>query len=468
MAAPVLLSEDLEWIQLNSLGNISAGGLLRDRLTFLNGDYDYGFLLDLDRLKQISSSWELISEYYASQGRVLEVFGDINKVGYSQNLRSNTGMVLNDQNINETYYGLYVRPEVNFGKKLMFMPGLRYERMSTSMEGFYAQPPVFPPSIDSPVAGFVQEGENKNSFFLPMVHLRYKPTKFFYTHFSWTNALSRPQFNAMSPNTFVNTGWPPISYSAGNPDLRPEQWSSFDAQFALHGLNIGLFAITLFSKRADDKIWNRSFRRIAGDDIIEPFGPSDQVIVSVWENHPFDIELNGVEVEFQHSFHYLNGIFQNFTIYTNYTYTSSNTFYPYSSLKDIVNPDTGRPVRIRIDSTVQDVMLQQPKHILNFSLGYNKGGLNVWSSFQYNGGILISKDYNGVPGNDRLKDNFYRLDLQITQKIKIGNFQGVDLIFNCSNINDFQETQRLRGHNESTFIEKYGWTIDLGIRATFK
>ena len=108
-------------------------------------------------------------------------------------------------------------------------------------------------------------------------------------------------------------------------------------------------------------------------------------------------------------------------------------------------------------------MLYQPKHIANASLGFNYRGFNTWLSFQYNGEIFTSKNFK-VHELDRLKEHFYRVDLQLTYDIPLkirGQFQ---VIGNFANLSNFTEVSRLRGDPRYTYQEAYGWTIDLGVR----
>ena len=237
-----------------------------------------------------------------------------------------------------------------------------------------------------------------------MIHLRIKPTKTFYAHFSYTQTLSRPDFNAISPNYYVNTGWAPFSYTANNPDLNPELWTSYDAQFTFHGNKIGLLSVTGFYKTVEDKIWTRSYQRIRGDELIDPFPDNALVNITIWENHPYTAFVEGIEIEWQTSFFYLPKPFNFFTLYANYTYSHSETTYPYTELRSVVPPGGGRPVQVRVDSTTTGPMLYQPQQIANISLGFNYKGFNAWLSFQYNGLIYTGKNYHGATRLDSQKD----------------------------------------------------------------
>jgi hypothetical protein len=230
---------------------------------------------------------------------------------------------------------------------------------------------------------------------------------------------------------------------------------------------MGLFSVNAFYKTVKDKIWNRSYQRIKGDAIINPFPNTATVNVSIWENHANLAYVNGVEVDWQSNFSYLPKPFCYFTLSANYTFTNSKTSYPYSRI-DLITPAAGgRPVATRIDSTTTGPMILQPKNIANASLGFNKDGFNAWLSFQYNGQIFTGKNYRGVPRLDAQKDYFYRWDLQLTKKFAISKLEGFEVILNIANISNYTESQRLMGDVRPTYQENYGWTSDLGLRFRF-
>jgi hypothetical protein len=111
-------------------------------------------------------------------------------------------------------------------------------------------------------------------------------------------------------------------------------------------------------------------------------------------------------------------------------------------------------------------MLYQPKHIVNFSLGFNYKGFNTWLSLQYNGEIYTRKDYY-VHDMDHIKENFYRVDLQMTYYLPLRIPGRLQLVGNFANLSNFLETRKLAGDPRYIYQEKYGWTADLGIRYRF-
>jgi TonB-dependent receptor len=287
-----------------------------------------------------------------------------------------------------------------------------------------------------------------------------------YFHLAYTQTISRPDFNAISPNTYINPGKIPFTHKAQNPKLRAELWTNYDAQVTFHNNKIGLLSVSGFYKTVEDKIWQRNFKRIQGDPIVYPFGERDVVDVTIWENHANEIILKGVEFEWQTSFWYLPKPLSYFTLTLNYTYTQSETKYPKTSLTQVIPPEGGRPVTVRIDTVISGPMLYQPAHIANASLGFNYKGFNTWLSFQYNGEIFTLKNFL-VDELDRLKEHFYRVDLQLTYDIPLKIPGQLQVIGNFANLSNFSEVSRLRGDPRFTLQEAYGWTIDLGARYKF-
>lgn len=452
------------WMTRNSRGELNAAEMTAYRINrFLHGQYDFGWYFDMDKMNAITDWWtEMTDNYFRENPEALN--HNIQNRGYRYDIYSS---VMNDQDMKENYVASYVMTEINVGKWLMMMPGVRYEQTTARMSGHDVSPPVLAPMWHEteklPVHPVSSTRSDK--YWLPMMHIRMSPSEWFYSHLAYTNTLSRPDFNMISPNQYINSGFSPFSINVATPRLNAELWTNYDAQFTLHGNRIGLISVTGFHKTVENKIWHRSFRRLPNDPIIDPFPNNSLVNVSTWENHKYPIYLQGVELEIQTSFWYLPTPFRYFTINANYTYTHSETQYPTTRIENIVPPQGGRPVPVRIDSVQAGPMLFQPKHITNLSVGFNRKGLNIWTSFQYNGMIYTGKNYQ-VDELDPLKEKFYRWDLQVSQKL--GNrFQGFEILANLANLSDFSETSRLRGDPRPTYMENYGWTADVGIRYRF-
>jgi len=463
--AKPMLADSLDWlVPSGSQGQLSLLGMRDFKVdNFLGNQYDYGYYYDFDRLNEITDMWAKISDFYYPQGPSVyqNLFGGKEKIGFSQDI---AGSILNDQDIDEKYMAGYIMTEINFGKYVMFLPGVRYEETRATMQGFKALQPTISPPMYETTPGDSASATRSDKFFLPYIQLRIKPSKAVYAHFSYTQTLGRPDFGNISPNTYYNTGFQPYTYITNAPDIKAERWTNYEGQISLHSAKIGLVSLGGFYKTVQDKIWYRSYKRIKGDPIIEPFPDASLVNVSLPENHQYSIYLKGIEVDAQTSFWYLPKPFKFFTLYANYTYTNSQTQYPWTKIVNVVPPGGGRPVPERIDSTITGPMLNQPRDIFNGSLGFNNKGLNIWLSYQYNGKIFTSKNYT-LAEMDDLKEYYNRWDLQISQKLQ-GKLKGLEVLAKFANLTNFTETTRKRGDPRLTYMEKYGWTADLGVRYT--
>lgn len=463
--------EGMPWLVMSERGNDvynnhTLEGFETEQVdNFLGGDYDYGWYFDFDKLNATSDWWESFSDSLFDLGQEawLPLVGDIGLLEYRQNIKAS---MINDQDILENYYAGYLMAEFNFGKWVMLLPGFRYESTNSTLHGFHATEPLLAPTSLLPMVGKDTMVDREDQFLLPMIHMRIKPTESLYFHLAYTQTISRPDFNAISPNVYINPGKVPFQRAEQNPELRAELWTNYDAQVTFHGSKIGLLSVSGFYKTVEDKIWARNYKRIKTDPIVAPFPENAVVELDIWENHAYDIHLQGVELEWQTSFWYLPKPFSYFTLYLNYTYTQSETSYPQTRLENQVPPEGGRPISVRIDSVVTGPMLYQPKHIANASLGFNYKGFNTWLSFQYNGEIYTQKNYY-VEELDRLKENFYRIDLQITYDIPVKWSGDLQVLGNFANLSNFREVSRLRGDPRYTYVEAYGWTFDLGVRYSF-
>jgi len=427
---------------------------------FLNGKFHFGQHFSFDKLNELTDWWQSTTEKYLNDPVLLStVMGGKEGLGYRYDLYSS---VMNDQDIQEDYYSGYLMAEMNFDKWIMFLPGVRYEKSHASMTGFDILKPTLEPLTHDKLPLTGRDTTRNDEFLLPMVHLRARPVSWLYAHLSYTKTLSRPDFNMITPNTYINTGFLPYSFYTNNPALRAELWTNYDAQLTLHSGKIGLISVTGFQKTVKEKIWHRDYKRLKGDPVINPFPDAAPVNVSAWENHQYPVYLKGFEVEVQTAFWYLPKPFRFFTFTGNYTYTDSKTTYPLSWVENRQPPGGGRPVPVRVDTTYSGPMLMQPKHIINSSLGFNYKGLNIWLSYQYNGSIFTSKDPR-LHEKDNFKEAFFRWDLQVTQKLG-KRLKGFELLANVANLSDFMEKSRWYGDPRPTYLENYGWTFDLGLR----
>jgi TonB-dependent receptor len=459
-----LASTDIDWVQLDRSQAVVALGMVEHHWgDFLGGQFPFGWYPNMDRLNQVWDWWNDLSNSYLAQGpqAVISRFGSLQNVGFVPDVLNSS---LNEQSIIERYLGGYLMCDLEYENLITMIFGARYEKVTDDLRGHFVEANATTYGLSIP--GSPEDVTRSDEFWLPMVHLRFNPTEWMKVHLGYTQALSRPDFSALMPNTYYGHTYPPYSYITGNPYLKPELWKSYDLQLMVYGDKVGLFSVSGFFKEVRDKIWQRSFTRIPGDPIVPGFAANDQVQVTEWSNHEDPGFVKGVELEWQTNFWYLPSPFNHFSLNVSYTLLRSEQQYPTTRVWTTVELDsiTGkpRPKIHRVDSSSTDNLLNQPDDIVNASLGFNYKGFNAWLSFQFNGMTLTgwTRESELIP----YRSSFYRWDFQVSQKLPL---DGLEVLFNVANISNHQQESTMRGDPRPTYVESYGWTSDLGLRYRF-
>ena len=455
-------TEGLEWVTLNDNSAVSmenmVGGTIDD---FLGGGYVFGWYPDVNKINQIYDYWIPMLDYYRAQGQEVwePLFGFEIAMG---NLLPRPS-VAHDYTFLQNYYAGYVMPVFSLGKKITFVPGIRYENVNARMEGWYVERRL---NETLEIPGYQTSASRKNDYFLPMAHMKYKLTDHLQIQGSFTRTLNRPLFNVLVPYVFVENSVSPYEHESGNPQLKPELWTNFDLNVSVHSGKVGLFSLNGFYKKARDKIWHRTWLRLAKDEPIPPFSDMDVVKVTGWYNHEYKVFVKGVEAEWQTNFWYLPKPLSFFTLSLNYSYINNKTRYPWEEIS-IVPVDTtpaGRVIyeKVRKDSAYTGPMINQPSHLANVSLGFSLRGFDAWLSFQYISDVPIS--LSGAVEKHVYKIAFKKWDFQSRLRLPV---KGLEILFSVSNINNIQEEQYMKGDTRPLHVERYGWTSDFGVRYTF-
>jgi TonB-dependent receptor len=443
---------------------------------FLKGQYNFGWYPNFDRLNQIFDWWNTFSNYYINVNPAATPAPFIN--GYIGFLPDWVSITQNLQRVNQFYYAGYLMGEFDLGDLISFIPGARYEKVRDNLGGWF----ILPTTSSSQASqrqnpGYSTYAVQNNDYILPMFQLKIKPLEWFQSLLSYTQTLHRPDFGQLVPFQYVNTSTAGgvESYTAGNPTLKPELWTNYDAQFAAFGDKIGLLSITGFYKKVADAIWTPSIYRVSGQpwpyanegfNIGQYYGGSSSnstVLISIPQNHSFPGYLKGLEFEAQTNLWYLPEPFNYISLNANFTLINSSTKYEYSKTSQVTTgyDSRGRPITklVTIDSIYNGPMLNQPKSVANISFGYNYKGFNLWLSYQYTGAMVTS--FPNLEEFENDVSQFTKWDLQITQRMPM---KGLEVLFNFANINNPVGYQNYLADPRPTYQESYGWTVDFGIR----
>ncbi len=455
------ISDTDYWLEMNG-AKITASPFYDHTVgNFLNNQYNFGWYPNLTRLNQIWDAWNDFSTKLIAKGidSVLNTLGAPTRVGF---IPDYYGSSIHNQSISEKYFANYILAQIDYSDVFMILPGVRYERVVDDMLGNFVYNLSQSYTLDFPRT--YVSAHREDEFWLPMIQMKIKPAEWLQIHASYTKTLGRPSYEQMIPNTFVNKGLKPYIYQAGNPNLRPEQWSSYDIQVSLFGNELGLFSVDGFYKEAKDLIWTRSYTRIKGDPLVPGFPDIEQVKVYQTINNQYKTFIKGLEFSWQTNFWYLPMPFKYFSLNVNYTAMKSETKYPVQRLYTTYQYVSGRPVAtvVRVDSVAANSLINQPSDMANVSLGFNYKGLNLWLSYMYNGSIL--KDWNIQRELVGLQSSYQKWDLQISQKLPL---EGLTILFNISNINNAEQISAQPSDSRPTYTEQYGWTSDFGINYAF-
>lgn len=436
--------------------------------SFLGGDYNYGDTYSFERNNLVFDTWQQHGKdkYLAGSSGGLEDIPHYSGFAYDLNASA-----MSDLDNTQHYAAGYIMPEFNIGKWLMFMPGLRYEYLGADMKAYQGHAVTRTYSVYEDLASaFALKdtiAHREDKFFLPMMHLRIKPTQWFYAHLSYTHTLRRPDSGVAPFEYYSAQDASSYSYTKGNPNLKSELWRSYDLQLTFHNSKIGLFSITGFNKTVEDKLWSRSYKRIQGDPIPNPvFRNNDLVNMTVYENHPYDITLRGLEAEWQTSFWYLPKPFSFFTLSVNYTYTYGESPNPYTVLYKYKPAGSRYELTGRKDSVVVTPMTGMPERMANITLGAKIKGFEAYFSYQY----ASEKIQSTHPNDLRLyviREHYSRFDFNASYGFNIKNKGTIEILLKVANVTNSEDRIRYSEEFRPISVEQYGVTADLGVRYKF-
>jgi TonB-dependent receptor len=408
---------------------------------FLNGEYRLRAAPDIDELNYLYRNYGEDSMYVHSK------LSD-----------------LDDYEVVESVSSAFIMTEINWGRFLMFMPGVRYEYTAADMTGRKGTIP-WEFQLENVVDPFISDTAATSTYgnWFPMFHLRVRPTDWFDLRLAYTETISRPRLNWMLPTKSVHSQKNTVDF--GRPDLKPQTATNYDIFLSFYGNNLGLVTLGGFYKEIDDLIFRRNGHYILNAEA-EGFSPELQgFVVNRAENNANVTTIKGFEIEWQTNLHWLPSPFDGIVLNANYTHLSSKTQFPRSRVvKESI------PVPPFIKTTVIDTfrtgdMPNQPDDIANVSIGYDKGPFSGWVALLYQGRTL--RGIGEQPEEDGFTADLMRLDISVKYRLT----KQIGLFLNFNNITSepdeaFQQATEFP-ERYPTSREFYGWTMDFGIGYVF-
>ncbi len=376
----------------------------------------------------------------------------------------------------ERYQAAYLMGEFNITQYATLLPGVRYEKHYSLYNGEVFRDNKVSNVEQAPADLNYLSVERESEFWLPMVHLSLAPTDWLKIRLARTETLTQPDYMMYAPITSMNSN---NNYSrAANSLLKPAHSKNWDAAVSIYDKYVGLFSISGFYKDVYDLILQSTIyyqQPGATDDPGIPL-PDGLNIPAKWlQDNSFQIDTytnnpdvaiyRGFELEWQTHFWYLPSIFQGLILNVNYTriFSETNKQLFFVQKTDSVIGHHRPPVYMKklVDSSRTARMPDQPAHTANITLGWDYKGFSARVIFLY------QSDRTSFIAIDQALDTFVgeytRWDITIQQKIT-ENFQLYANFNNLNNRHDEQYRGDFGNTSAPSYLEYYGFTMDVGIR----
>lgn len=390
---------------------------------FLEDEYEFGPGLDAGRLDQF---WLKYGSHYGP----------------------NRFVELQDYTAGESISAGYLMAELHLGRRLMFLPGFRYEWTENDYNGLIGQL-----REDLGAQGELVDttGGQQYGEFLPMVHARYKFTSWLDLRLAMTRTLSRPDYYNLVPFEEINDA--ELTIRRGNPLLKHTKAWNYDAFLSIYSNRLGLLTLGAFYKQLRDIDYLKlNFRVTEGEysnyALTEPTNAEESTVY-------------GFEFDLQTNLRFLPGPLDGILINANYSYAHSETLFPFFEIGPRSPDPPFRPTII--DTFRVGRMPGQADHIANVTVGYEKGGFSGRISMVYQGESLALVGTR--PELDGFTNAFIRWDAAVSQRI--GALEGTSVFVNLNNLSNQAEASFLGIAAYPTVQEFFGWSIDVGVRYEF-
>jgi TonB-dependent receptor len=403
-------------------------------------DYDYGDFLE----GEYNLAYPAI-DVNLMRGLLPAIRNIISLEGYRPN---RLGSLINDYSGDETKSALYGMVTLNIGDQIAIIPGVRYQNLSTHYKALRAE---------SAPGGFIGSDatvDQAHAYYLPMLHLRYRPLDWLQIHFAYTNTLNYPDYSTITPRLFIGESF--IQYN--NVKLKPARSENFDLVVSLFSNEVGLLSINGFKKQIENLIF---YSKTYKTDLSEfPDLPQDRNVVYdffTYVNNPIDIDVWGIEMDWQTHFWYLPAPFSGMVLNINYTHIFSEASYPRSVLNNFYDDD-GILHQTVSDTFYTTRLLNQPNDILNLSIGYDNHGFSARISMLYQDNIFKRPDFWMQQRVN--SDKSTRFDLSVKQTLP---WYGIQVYFNLNNFTSEKDVDINQKNSFPASEQHYDMTADLGI-----
>jgi TonB-dependent receptor len=351
----------------------------------------------------------------------------------------------------------YAMTEMNIGKRLLVVGGVRYEQTKTDYS-----------ALSGPTSD-VEDNDDLNSFnklnanykreygeILPSLQARFKATNWFDIRAASYKSLSRPSYNLIIPVTRINPN--DRSIVRGTPDLlHTTAWNN-DLFLSFYN-KFGLFTIGGFYKELQNVDYEFANRRLVDTSQFNGYRLTSSANVTQ------PTQIRGVEVDLQANLAPLSSWLKGFTFGANVTFMETKTYYPLFEFRVENLPEPPFVRSYTFDTVRLGQMREQPNFMANLSLGYDFKGFSSRLSYTYQGDKLALLG-GQRPEQDVFTSPIARWDLALKQKIN----KRLTVMLNLNNISNAPERSNIPNFNAVSRViedEFFGMTGDIGLQFKF-
>lgn len=390
-----------------------------------------------------------IMEYMPDPEKMINFFDRYQEFFIIDRLDTKRQTYEEDYKANENIYAAYLMARHDIGK-LMLLGGVRFEQTEIDYEGrrvIVTKKNRFD-KLDTLTDNRIHR------FVLPQFQMKYSFNDKFNLRAAATYSYSRPNFEDVIP--YRQQDYDEVQY--GNPDLKFPTSVNIDLLTEYYLRGDGLLSGGLFYKDIDDFIFYYVRFGHEGEDVsnfpsVEITKPENGKRASVY----------GAEILAQSKFFFLQGLWKDFGLYVNYTFTHSEAYinkrFPrnYSEEVIIINDDV-------FSSSTEEEKITLPgqaKHTANLAVFFENKKIHAKLAANFHDAFLYK--LGGDQAFDEYYDKAWHLDFNahyaITENVKVF----LDLI-NLTN----QPLRFYSGEKDQIKQQEfYSWWGRIGIKLAF-
>jgi len=422
-----------------------------DSSNFMNGQYPMGPVADIDFMMEIFRFFRENFNRYSPGASTIDE--------YIMHKLHETNSIRFDYTGTEDYSAKYAMIDLDIISKVNIIYGARTEVNKTTYNSWRSQKSALPHWV---YTGEEYSYDRENEFVLPALFVKYTPFPWLTLRYASTKTLTRPNYSDIIPiYEWDGTG---NSVDYRTPDLVPGVSDNIDYNISVNNNYLGFFSVGIFEKSIAGLIFSGGRRVILDpDEFGLPSGTKNALIRNYTSNNPFPVSLKGMEFDWQTRFWFLPGMLSGIVLNANYTIIESEVKYPRTVVDSKIDWSTFPPVvtKSNIDTSYVDRLIDQPKKIINFSIGYDYKGFSGRLSMLHKSDIFMSTNF--WPELRVNTDDYTRWDISVKQELPI---KGLSVFMNVNNITETVDVNRFK-YGSLSLEQHYGRTADLGFKYSF-